>query len=195
MKSLEEQLIKLNKLEKMDLKVLYRSFLKRVEEHGKNLDHKNEDSEQYRKVLSYLYAATLTKIQNLEMDLDSSLIIDVNGYLDLVKEDISTLKNLEDEDSKVKLINKYKNEYRGRIDKKIQESKDLIQKDVLPEFDKIAKEINKKINNLIKEILELEKKAEEDKEKLIEKKHELEEQMKFHMLFGVLKIFGAALSK
>ena len=192
LKTIEEQFIDLNRISKTDLTHIYQSFLGRVYNMAENLDKNDKGSEQ-RKVLSYLYTSILSKMSFLEIN-KSSLVIDVSGYLDLVSEDIQTLKDLQDKDTKLNLIKKYKNEYKERIDKKIEEGNDLVKKEMLPELDKIGEEINKDLDELVKEVIELEREAEEDKEKLIAKRHQLEDQLAVHTGLNFLKFLGLALS-
>lgn len=193
LKALEEEYLKLNKLDKDNLIFLYRSFLQRVNLFAKNLNKDDKDLMENKKVLGYLYTATLSKIYNLQTNLDSSLIINVSDYLDLVNDDMMKLKDLKDEESKITIIKKYKDDFKEKIDKKIEEARELINKEVLPELKKINDEMDKKLDGLVKEVIELEKKAEEDHDNLVKKKHELEKQMKLHIGFGILKFIGGAL--
>ena len=193
LKMIEEQSLRSNKLDKNDLAFVYKSLLQRVSTYAERLDKNDQKTQEHRKVLGYLYAAILSKSSFLNIN-ESSLVIDVSGYLDLVSEDIRTLKDLQKRDSKIKIIQKYKTEFKERIDKKIEEGNDLIKKEIMPALDKISDEIDQKFDSLIKEVLELERRAEEDKAKLIEKKHQLESQLVIHMVSNIFKSIGLGLS-
>ena len=193
LKTFEKQIINLNRMSKTDLIHIYQSFLGRVYTMAKNLDRNNEVSEQQRKVLSYLYTSILSQISSLETN-ESSLVIHVIDYLKIFSDDIKTLNDLKKEVNKLDLIMKYKNEFKKGIDKKIEEGNDLVQKEMLPELDKIGEEINKDLDELVKEVIELEKEAEEDREKLIKKRHELEAGLGLHIMFNSLKFIALGLS-
>ncbi|MCX4084121.1 hypothetical protein N7281_04565 [Rickettsia hoogstraalii] len=74
LKGLEEQFHKLNK--DIDLLPFYQSLLDRISEYAQN-PKEVENSNQYKKVLSYLYTATLGRIYNLEDIFESDLIINI----------------------------------------------------------------------------------------------------------------------
>lgn len=200
LKTIEKQSSQLNKLDKKDVALIYGSFSERITTFAKKLDKNKNDSQQHRKVLAYLYAAVLSKKHFLEINEDS-LVIDVAGLFNLVNKDIQALRDLQkqegqklEEDSKIKVIQKSKARYKQLIDKKIEEGNHLIQKEIIPEFDKISDEIQQKLDDLIKEVLALEKAAEEDKNKLIQKRHELENQLVVHQVANSFRFLGIAVS-
>lgn len=95
----------LNTLEKQFHKLgsyslqFYQSVSNRIYKYSANA---TDDST--RKVLSYLYTATLSKINYLNLNWVSNLIIDMEKYLGSVKQDISALKDMEKQQSKNEII-------------------------------------------------------------------------------------------
>ncbi|GIY00534.1 uncharacterized protein CEXT_769461 [Caerostris extrusa] len=177
----------------VDFVPLYQSLLNRISSYARNPD-KNETSLQYKKVLNYLYTTVLGRIYNLKEDTSSNLIINIGAYLDLVKKDVDKLKDLQNSAYKAEIINRYKANYKSGVDKKIEEAKSLIQKQITPEIDNISNQIDGKINTLIKETIELQKRAEQEREALIRKKEELERALTLKGVFSGFKIFGQIIS-
>ncbi|GIY70359.1 uncharacterized protein CEXT_753841 [Caerostris extrusa] len=123
-------------------------------------------STEYKKVLSYLYTATLGRIYNIKEDTEYTLVVDASRYLEIVKGDIETLKEQKKAKNKAEIINKHKEEYRKSVQKKIEEAKGLIDSQITPEIDNISTQIDSKIDLLINETIELKEKAEEEKKLL-----------------------------
>ena len=123
------------------------------------------------------------------------MIIDINGHLDLVVQDMHVLKDLQKDrdkekemDNKLKVINKLKKAYRDGIDSKVQEASELIEKQMRPQLDLISQQIDQQLNKLIVEILKLEKDAKRDEEALEKKRAEMKRAMKLHAIFGLWSI-------
>ncbi|KAF8789791.1 hypothetical protein HNY73_007704 [Argiope bruennichi] len=188
---LEKQFPQLSK--NVDFVPFYKSLLPRISEYSKS-PKGDEKSSQYKKVLNFLYTATLGRIFNLEDDSDSNLIINIGGYLDIVKREIKTLRDLQKEHNKAEIISKYQERYKDNLDRKIEEAKNIIEKMITPEMGNISKDMDGKIDLLVDETIELKKKAEKEKEALIKKKQELERAMAVRGIFSCLSIFGQVLS-
>ncbi|GBN27200.1 hypothetical protein AVEN_46587-1 [Araneus ventricosus] len=188
---LEKQFHGLNK--DVDFSPFYRSLLSRISEYSKR-SVGDEKSNQHKKVLNFLYTATLGKIYNLKDDSESNLIVNIGGYLGIIKKEIETLRDLQRANNKAEIINKYQERFKDNLDKKIEEAKSIIEKQITPEMGDINKDMDNKIDLLIAETIELQKKAEEEKETLIKKKQELERAMAFRGLFSCFSIFSQVLS-
>ncbi|XP_055924347.1 uncharacterized protein LOC129956469 [Argiope bruennichi] len=188
---LEEQFPKLH--DDVDFAPFYESLLNRTSEYGKN-PKEGEDSREHKKVLNYLYTTTLGRMCNLREEPETNLVVNIGGYLDLVKKDIEVLKELQNQSNKANIINKYKENYKTSVDKNIDEAKAFIQKQITPEIGNIGKEIDNKVDLLLKEIMKLQEKAEEEKETLIQKRKELESTLALGGLFSGLQIFGQVVS-
>lgn len=185
--SLENQFFELNKLSKEDLKFLYELLLDRINERAKILNNNNQES---KKLLNYLYTSILIKLFNLEHDLESDLIINVDLYLNILKQNMKELKDLKIKNIRKEIIVNHKNKYQHSIQLKIEKSRDIIDKNVLTKLDITKNEMNHKIDNLIKEVITIVKKAEEDNDNLRKTKDELKNQMILKSALGVVKSVG-----
>ncbi|GBN24043.1 hypothetical protein AVEN_265363-1 [Araneus ventricosus] len=188
---LEEQFQKLS--DQMDFSSFYSALLDRIIKFTKSQKN-GPNSNENKKILNYLYTATLGRIYNLRENSESNLIIDIRGYLNLIKENIKSLKDLQMTNSKLDVINKFKENYRKGIDKKIEEAKSLIKKQVNPEIENINSKIDDEVNTLIEETITLQKQAEKDYEKLSEKKKELENALAMKGLFSFFQIMHGIVS-
>lgn len=173
----------------VDFLPFYQSLLNRTSEYAQHPKH-FEKSKEYKKVLGYLYTATLSRIFTLKTASEPNLIIDLENYLKLVKQNINSLTNLQEKISKVSVINQYKDAYKTNIDKKIEEAKYFITNQVAPEIDNINTQVADKIDLLINETITLQKQARKEKEQLVQKKRELEKALTASWLLSVLNIFG-----
>ncbi|CAL1285800.1 unnamed protein product [Larinioides sclopetarius] len=187
---LEEQFYKLSK--QIDFSLFYNPLLDRIFKFANTLKEGPNFSEN-KKVLNYLYTATLGRIYNLRENSGTSLIIDIRKYLNLIKENIKILKDIETQNNKVEVINKYKENYKSGIDKKIEEAMSFIENQVNPEIEKINAKIDDQVNTLIEETIALQKEAEAEIEKIKEKKKELAKTLGMKGMFGCFKIIGGLL--
>ncbi|CAL1286289.1 unnamed protein product [Larinioides sclopetarius] len=188
---LEEQFHKLS--EQIDFSSFYTSFLVRISELAKR-QNDEPNSNENEKVLNYLYTATLGRLYNVKENSESTLIIDIRGYLNLMKGNIKTLEYLQKTNHKVDAISKFKENYKTGIDKKIEEAKSFIRKQICSEIENINSEIDEQINFLIEETVILQNKAEKDWQKLAEKKKELENALAMKGVFSFLHIIGGIVS-
>ncbi|KAF8789863.1 hypothetical protein HNY73_007772 [Argiope bruennichi] len=139
---LEEQIHGLK--EEVDFIPFYQSLLSRISEYSKNLKDEEKSSE-HKKVLNYLYTATLGRIYNLKDDSESNLIVNIAGYLDIVKREIETLKDIQKVEIKAEIIRKYQERYKDNLDRKIEEAKHIVEKLITPEMANISKDITTKL--------------------------------------------------
>ena len=139
----------------------------------------------------------LSKKHNLQTGSDSNLIIDINGHLDLVVQDMNVLKDLQKDrdrqremDNKLKVINKLKDGYKEGIDSKVQEASELIEKQIQPQLDVVSKQIQGQLDKLVSEILKMLDDAKRDEEALKKKREEMKRALKLHAIFGEFLIFA-----
>ncbi|CAK6587165.1 MAG: hypothetical protein IRF12RH_07155 [Rickettsia helvetica] len=191
LQGLEEQFYKLNK--DIDLLPFYQSLLERISEYAKHPKDVG-DSNEYKKVLSYLYTATLSKIYSLQDNSESNLIINITSYLNLVKENISELKDLQHAQNKKNIINKYKQDYKEAIDKKIAEARELISQDIRPEIENISTEIDTQIKSLIDDVTTLQNQNKKETKEFIEHRNKLENALVLQSLLAPIKIIGQMIS-
>lgn len=170
---------------------LYQSLLERIKEHIERSDHSETD--QYKKVLSFLYTAILSKIYNLKHNSDASLIININEYFSFAISEIDKLKNLQEKSNTAAVINSYKSSYKVEIDKKINEALLLINNQITPELVDIEKQIDGKIASLISEIVDLRKEAVKNRQDLIKQQNDLAMTLGLRSLFSGLKMVGQVL--
>ena len=130
----------------------------------------------------------------MQNNVESNLIIDIYAYLSSVKNDIDKLTDLKNAKYKIKLINKYKNEYKQEIDIKVNEAKELISKEIMPEIDKIGNEIDSRMEILVNEVIFLQEQAEKEHKELIKKQQQLENMFGLQGIFSIFKIFGTVAS-
>jgi hypothetical protein len=109
----------------VDFLSLYQSLLERVTRYAANRKP-GENSGQYKKVLSFVHTGTLSKMRALKQSSDRSLVINMDGYLDLTLEYVRELKEI----SKLDAIGKITNDYRDKINEKIISANDFINRDV-----------------------------------------------------------------
>ncbi|PRD23846.1 UNVERIFIED_CONTAM: hypothetical protein NCL1_45309 [Trichonephila clavipes] len=191
MQCLENQFPELS--QKVDFVPFYYSLLNRISIYAIN-PKLTERSVQHKKVLNYLYTAILGKIYNLEGCLEFSLITDIEKYLDLVIDDIQTLRNLQKLNNKADIVKRHTEIHRKNLDLKIEEANSFITEQIMPEIDNISFEIERKVDLLIKETIALQNQAQREKEALIKKRRELEEALELKRMFGCFKIIGQVIS-
>ncbi|XP_018020421.2 uncharacterized protein LOC108676795, partial [Hyalella azteca] len=181
------------RLQKRDSVFFYQSLLDRINEYANNTDD-NQRSLEHNKTLAYMYTAVLSKLYALKSDSDTTLIIDINGYLDIVMTDINNFIQLKEKYNMVNTINNYKNQYKANIDKKIEESKRFIEEEITPAIDQLHAQIDDKIELLLAEIKELQREGEDKREELRKKEKELEQTVVLKGLFSCFKIVEQAAS-
>ncbi|GFQ91982.1 uncharacterized protein TNCT_143661 [Trichonephila clavata] len=188
---IEKQFHSLN--QDVDFIPFYKSLLNRISEYAEH-PKDAESSVQHKKTLGYLYTATLSRIFNLKDHSESNLIVDIKGFLEIVKRDIVTLKDLQKERNKAEIIRKHNENYKSNVDTKIEEAGSFVKHQILPEISNISTEIDKDIDSLVAETVELQKKAKEEKDALIKKKEELEKALAIRGLFSFFKVMGKVVS-
>lgn len=154
----------------------YDSLLANIQNYAAN-SKSHERTNEFKKVLIYLYTATLTQISNQKENHDSDLIIDLAGYLDVVSRSIKDLTTLNDEKGLAKVVETLKNDFEEENNKKIEEARNLIKTLITPELAKINSQFKTEISALVKETIVHQNAVIVDKAELIKKKRELEAAM------------------
>ncbi|CAG8466770.1 4170_t:CDS:2, partial [Scutellospora calospora] len=178
--SLEKQ-FKLKSISDIEFISFYQFFIKRIEQYAENLENK-----EIKMALSYLYTCTLSKICTLKFQLESNLIVNINGYFKMIKKDIELLKN-EETQRRVE-------EFKKEIKIKVEEAYNIASKQIKHEMDNIIHKIDEKIKILINETKELIENVEENKHTLEEKQNELKNKLVLRQTLGILKIVGQTIS-
>lgn len=182
LKSLEERFF----LRKDDFNFLssYRNLLARIDSYSKLRENSTSQSE--RKVLTWLYATTLSKVYSLEGERDSALITDIKNYLPIVEKNIQVLE----ESERKKIVQDNTRKYRNEVDAKINEANNFIQNKVLPSFDGYYKMIDGQMEKFINEILDNKKKTKEEIKELEKKQELLRQNLEARKALGILNTIG-----
>ncbi|CAG8710498.1 12177_t:CDS:2, partial [Racocetra fulgida] len=102
----------------IDFLSLYQHFLNFIENFVKYFGDEKD-----KRALSYLYTCALSKIYNLKFDSKSNLIIDINGYFNMIEKHIELLK---DEEMKRK-THEFKEEIRIKVTEAYNTTKKIIE--------------------------------------------------------------------
>lgn len=141
------------------------------------------------KALNYLYTGVLSRIVQYNSTSEPSLVIDIEGFLDLTSKQIKNLQKKK----KQAVIDFSKDEYAKRIEGKITEANSFteeLREHVTKSYEKIHDDIRK----IIEEIEDIKRSVGENAEKLEAKQKELERLMPLKMMFGGLNILTQCLS-
>lgn len=150
-----------------------------MKEYENNLEHK--------KVLSYLYTATLSKMQNLENNSENDLIIDISGYLDVASNEVKTLEIFNQDDNRVGLIDRHKADHLSSIKRKIVQANDLIKHQIRPEIDLIKLDIREQIHLLVSRNEDLKTSARRKVVYALEAKREIVNSFATAIFLGAMK--------
>lgn len=167
----------------------YKSLLNRIRKYAENPKH-HEKSMEYKKVLSYLYAATLSKICSINNSKENNLVIDIHNYLDVVIKNINKLKK----STNLVSINNIQNKYQESINEKIKNAINEIDTQITPEINNIIIQIDQQIVLLSNETVNLITTNEEDQRKLIKQQKALENALVLRKTLGVVKVLSLFLA-
>lgn len=160
----------------------YQSLLNRIYEFAERPESL-ENSYEYKRLLNFLYIATLSRKSNMKSRLETNLIINISEYLKKLKDEFLEFKDLYKIESSAKeiktkrkniveKINEYKNEYKKRILDRISEALKVVDL-IKSEFKNFTKEIDAKMDFYLTEIQTSKTNAEESGKKLKEQKEQL----------------------
>lgn len=173
----------------VDFLPFYQSLLQRISSYAEN-PRPHESSEEYKKVLTYLYTATLSKTHALNETSSRNLVTNIEGYLDLTIEYIQEIKEI----NRLDAIDATNNDYKGKINEKITSANDFIMKEILPEIEVIGSLSERTVDELIAEVIEMQQSAKEGEKELREKQKELGDSLGQRIASGVLSFVSGALS-
>lgn len=159
-----------------ELLPFYDALLNYIKAYASN-PKSTERTDEYKKVLNYLYTATLTQISELNNP-DTDQIIDITGYFELVSKNVQTLSRFQEEIHLEKVVETLKNDFNGEIGQKIQDAERLIGDTITPEFDKISSQIDAQLSQLVEEAITLQNDSKQQKKELEETKMKLEDAIK-----------------
>lgn len=182
--ALERQYLQLEN--KLQFEPFLNNLLDRIVEYSEEVKDKPVE----KKVLSFLYTTTLSKLYMGRNKISNNTVYDLNGTLTRIKEDIDNLKNIQSRE----IIKNYQNEYKTSLEVKKNEAKKIIDMDVKTEIDNIFNTIDNHIDRLLVEIVEDHKSTQQDILKNKEMKRELEEKMILRLMLAPLKIAAPIVS-
>lgn len=146
----------------------YKSLLERVSSYSRNVKP-YEQSEINKKLINYLYTATLSKIVSLTDKSTGNVVINIEDYFAMLQNNFKNIqRHIND------LVKKeYNINYKKKIDFRINDAQNLIDTQVVPEIEKIIDENDNSIDILIEELVQMQKDGYNTREKLLEKQKEL----------------------
>ncbi|XP_065208849.1 uncharacterized protein LOC135837485 [Planococcus citri] len=186
-KNLEGQYYRLIDSGSTNVLPFYQSLLNRVETYTSN--NINQPNFKDHKALHYLSMAILSRICNIEYDLDNYQVVDINGYFPLVEKHIEEYKKQLNEIQ----INTMKKQYENVINTQISKASNLIEQSITPEINKIRQQIDDQIPSLILDVQEQEKQAKTNKKVLIQKQLELAKQLPLKAVLKMLNVASSCL--
>ncbi len=185
LRGIEKQFYQLSQAQ---LDTAYQSLLTRISAYAAN-PKEHETSKEYKKVLNYLYTATLSRSLVINSASERQFIIDIDGYLDLLKENIDKFRTFTQAVNQAQL----RQNYNSGLDNSIREAERFIKEEIISPIDKVCRRIDEKIVALVDEVTTLQKQAETEKAQLMQKKQALEETCTLHVMFGIVKKLGQTL--
>lgn len=162
------------------------SLIKRIEKHVKV----RIESEQDRKSLNILYTAALSKLCTLKKPANHVSVVDLLGYMDIVK---SHIDKWNEATMEIRNIN-YLNEYKNDLNAKIESGNRFIDEIILPEIETIFNETDRQILRLIDETLERQYATEMEMAENKELEKKLKKAMIWQIILSPLKIVASSLS-
>ncbi|KAL7290227.1 hypothetical protein TKK_0015930 [Trichogramma kaykai] len=181
-RGLEDQFFQLNP--KMSLLPAYRSLLYRIKKYAKKLESSEQLSQNKVNVLRYVYTAALSKIVNLENNVDANLVVDLNTFLNAIKSDIDSVPELKN----THIINGYKRDYLQELKAKIEEAQRYVNDLISPEIHNVIRRLDNEVLVLVNETVALQETAQEEKKELIKQQEKLKSSMILSAVFNAIKV-------
>ncbi|CAB0036374.1 unnamed protein product [Trichogramma brassicae] len=181
-RGLEDQFFQLNP--KMSLLPAYRSLLYRIKKYAKKLESSEQLSQDKVNVLRYVYTAALSKIVNLENNVDANLVVDLNTFLNAIKSDIDSVPELKN----THIINGYKRDYLQELKAKIEEAQRYVNDLISPEIYNVIRRLDNEVLVLVNETVALQETAQEEKKELIKQQEKLKNSMILSAVFNAIKV-------
>ncbi|KAL7288385.1 hypothetical protein TKK_0017478 [Trichogramma kaykai] len=181
-RGLEDQFFQLSP--KMCLLAAYQSLLYKIEKYATKLKSSEQLSQDKVSVLRYLYTAALSKIVNLENNVNSNLVVDLNTFLNAIKRDIDLVSELKSKH----IISGYKRDYLQEFETKIKEAQRYVTDLISPEIHKNIRRLDDEVLILINETVALQEAAQEEKKELVKQQEKLKNSMILSTIFNVIKV-------
>ncbi|XP_055847846.1 uncharacterized protein LOC129913287 [Episyrphus balteatus] len=180
---LESQYLQLRN--EIDFIPFYNSLLHRIEDFAKS-----EKNLQNKKVLSYIYTATLTKVFTLKKKRKGKTVVNLNKYLSIIESNVREFRK----EKQLEIIQNYRIDYEKNLQNKIDEANMFINSTIEPELDRLWDESDKQVKKLIDELNEKKNSTENEMLTLEKNKEKIRQMMTYRSMLLPLKLSGTVLS-
>ncbi|XP_069673891.1 uncharacterized protein [Periplaneta americana] len=170
-----------------DIRIGIRKFLNPQKSSSGDSQHESLKS---HKVLSYLCLTVLSKIHVFKRSSEHNFVVNISDFLDITLKHVGTFHLVRRDE----FVNRLRTNYKQKIDKTIKETISYMEKQVVPEIEKINIESDINIEEIVKEVVNLQKQAMSEKHRLIKEEGELQEELQLKCAFAVLRTVAKALS-
>lgn len=157
---------------KIDFVPFFELLRKRAEEYAKHFPEPADNLI----ALRILLTAISSKLASIKTNENKVSVIDLEGYLDMIKDNINSLMGTE----KALHIDKLHREYKESMDNKVQQANDLIQKQIIPAIKDALQQVNLRTHELLDEIKCISDELAEEKAYLEAYREELEQALNIH---------------
>ncbi|KAL7303177.1 hypothetical protein TKK_0004380 [Trichogramma kaykai] len=179
---LEDQFWKLNP--KMSLLPAYRSLLGHIINYTEKLKMSEQLSRDKKYVLRYLYTAAVSKIVNLENNVQANLVVDLEGFWKIITSEAKKLEDLR----QMKSIKGYRKDYLHDLNGKIEEARRYVSDVVTREIDNTMHKLDNLVLELVNETVALQREAQKEKRDLIKKRESLKTSLILSGVFNGIKV-------
>lgn len=161
------------------------SLLNRTQIHASNLT--KEDNITASRIL---YTTIKSKVVHMKTNENRVSVVDLPGYLEMVRDNIMSLKQAE----RAANIDEYKNQFRQSVDDKITDALQLIKTQIIPEVNGIVREMADLIVLLINEISEIIQADVMEYYDLEDKRRQAQNSLITNLIMGIVGLIGAVLT-
>jgi len=138
--------------------------------------------------LSHIYIGISSRLAK-EKQTIPPLVADVPGYLEIIQDEVRTLKDLRNEE----VVSAYKQDYVKQVKSVINEANNLIKNDIAPTIASYKEKLDVEINKLVKEVLEQKNATQKQRDELMKKQDALKKALIWKNVLSVVNIATTAL--
>ncbi|XP_034249607.1 uncharacterized protein LOC117650350 [Thrips palmi] len=183
---LEEQYYKL--VGKIPLKPAYQLLLEKISGYAKNLkdiETRGDD----KSVLRYLFTACLSKICSMRDVSEGNLIIDLEKFVASAVENVEKMAKAFNHNEITASSKRFSEDIQSKTDEA-----GIFMSEITSDVDNFLYDIDNNIQRLINETVDLQNAAKKERDRLIEQEKELNTQLGFRKLLGVVNVASQLLS-
>lgn len=163
----------------------YESLRSHVVAYSPNVTDENE-----KKALVYLYTALVSRIFAIKSHANHVGVVNLVEYVRTIEKQMKQLKEIK----KHQYIAQYRDDFKSTLNSKIESAIELIHKIIIPQIDSTYNEVDESIKVLLEELSDKKHETEAEIAKAEENKRKLTTLMVGHLLTGMLKMVGCAIS-